>query len=112
MRFALSLGYTKKNAVEILRAGGIDGEFDPSDYSKYTAILAEHHLESMTEPPESISEKAERVLRKVGTLHWLFKPVVLRDGEYLVVDEMLDTDTIVYPGITIEESIEIWNISI
>lgn len=116
--YGMSIGLTKDQVVSLLRKGGFDGLFDEKLYDEYVNYLSgwarrrdglvEKYMPKDSSVSESITEKATRVLRKIGERVWYFSPIAHSTitGEYRACqDGLKENEELVYGGVTVEEFI-------
>lgn len=118
--YGMSLGLTNSQVISLLRKGGFEGLFDEKKYSDYMGYLKgwsvrytqliEKYDEKVFTPSESISKKAERVMRKVGEREWYFSPIAHNSatGEYRAcIDGLHEGEELVYAGVSVKDFLSI-----
>jgi len=111
-----SLGLDGIKVVSLLRQGGFDGLYSESlhdDYVKYLGAwykrrneLIEAYGKPYSAARETLAQKAERVMRKVGERAWYFSPISHNrvTGEYRAcLDGLKENEELVYEGVSMED---------
>jgi hypothetical protein len=117
----MSLGLTNEQVVSLLRKGGFDGSFDEGLYdkyieyldgwnSRYQELVKKYDDEPKPVPRETIAQKAERVMRRVGEREWYFPPIAynISTGEYRAcIDGLEENEELIYEGVLVKDFLSI-----